>query len=228
MKTWIFKHVLLVFQKSNKRVPRPFCTGRFNSAVTSFLFLKIHLILYGIVRFIWERNMLKYTEEIMPDGVIKKYLIYRTLNYYPCLLWQMYSISVYAPKYNCLCVCVELQQHYSLLARHNSIILRCETKYFRLCKYIDTPFWHYAPDISMWVQKKRDSRSLLFLSYINHCTGVSCWLLIFNQVVLCQCPEHRRSQHEFQWLNRTSIFIVLILHFLCLPEFYISLQNCLN
>jgi hypothetical protein len=49
-----------------------------------------------------------------------KWLIYRRLNSYAYLVWQMCIISVHAPKCNCLYLCVEQYQHCILLACHTS------------------------------------------------------------------------------------------------------------
>jgi hypothetical protein len=53
-------------------------------------------------------------------GVSTELLIYRRLNSYAYLVWQMCIISVHTPKCNCLYLCVEQHQNYALLAWHTS------------------------------------------------------------------------------------------------------------
>jgi hypothetical protein len=53
-------------------------------------------------------------------GVSTKWLIYRRLNSYDYLVWQMCIITVHTPKCNCLYLCVEQHQYYALLAWHTS------------------------------------------------------------------------------------------------------------
>jgi hypothetical protein len=79
-------------------------------------------------------------------GLLTKWLIYGRLNSCTYLVWQMCNISVHMPKCNCLYLCVEQHQYYALLAWHPSILCSF-TKYLRLCRYVDTPFWHHALDI---------------------------------------------------------------------------------
>jgi hypothetical protein len=61
-------------------------------------------------------NMLFHIEGIMPEGVSTKWLIYRTLNTYTNLAWQMCIISVHTPRCN---VCISAWSSISI-----------------------TPFWH--------------------------------------------------------------------------------------
>jgi hypothetical protein len=49
-----------------------------------------------------------------------KLLVYRRLNCYGYLAWQMCIFSAHTPKCNCLYLCVEQHQYYALLAWHTS------------------------------------------------------------------------------------------------------------
>jgi hypothetical protein len=53
-------------------------------------------------------------------GVSTKWLIYRRLNSYVYLVWQMCIISVHTPKCSSLYLRVEQHHHYTLLAWHTS------------------------------------------------------------------------------------------------------------
>lgn len=83
----------------------------------------------------------------MPERYINKWLIYRSLNSYDCLILWTSIISVHKPKFNHISV----YSNISIIPFwHDDIhptILCCYTKYLQLCEYTDMPFWHDALNI---------------------------------------------------------------------------------
>lgn len=79
----------------------------------------------------------KHIEVIMPERRIStKWLIYRRLNSYVSLIWQICIINVNTPKFNWLYFCVDQQQHYALLAwctSHYFILLHQICPIMRTC-----------------------------------------------------------------------------------------------
>jgi hypothetical protein len=103
-------------------------------------------------------------------GVSAELLICRRLNSNAYLIWQLCIITVRTPKCNCLYLCVEQHQHYTVLAWHTSHYFMFLDQYLRLCKYVDTPFWHDAHDM-IYLTASKCGALVLCCNYGNDCVS---------------------------------------------------------